>query len=205
LDRVKQEDTVKERPILFSAPMVRAILADTKTETRRPVKIHKDVSPDPLEHWSLRSDGYWTIQACRYIAETWEPQRYAIKCPYGAVGDKLWVRETWAPKPVKHGGGVAYRADGDPRPKDYCPGLTKGWRPSIFMPRWASRLTLEITEVLVRRLQDMDLYDCEAEGFEFHIDGLLDYMRGWDTMYRNKPEYQWKSNPWVWGVRFVRL
>ena len=115
---------MKERPILFSAPMVRAILAGTKTQTRRVVKL----KPDYMETF-LRL-----------------PNKVAC-CPYGQPGGRLWVRETFEDCESALHSCVLYRADGG------TPG-TK-WTPSIHMPRWASRITLEITGVRVERLQDI--------------------------------------------------
>lgn len=180
---------MKERPILFSAPMVRAIVAGTKTQTRRIVK------PGVLE------DG-WPIA---YAAE---------RCPYGAPGDRLWVRETWA-KAGEVGDDIEYRAD-NPDP------LGARWRPSIHMPRWASRLLLEVTAVRVERLQDISEDDACAEGVQ-ELDGTLDelalYARAkkmgecatdsrvwfaelWDSI--NGTRAPWASNPFVWVVSFKR-
>jgi len=137
---------VTERPILFSAPMVRAILDGRKTQTRRAVK--RPASLDSLEA-SPNYPGEWV---------PWvdgDPQE-SILCPYGVPGDTLWVRESWCAADVPSG--FCYMADhpGDPR------GL--GWRPSIHMPRKASRLTLRITNVRVERLQDISEADAIAEG-----------------------------------------
>lgn len=133
---------MKERPILFSAPMVRAILEGRKTQTRRIVR--------PLIREILPRFG----------------------CPYGAVGDRLWVRETWAvshvmdhlkPREVPHGGSMVYYAA-----TENTGGLMK--RPSIFMPRWASRVVLEVTAIRAERLQDISEEDAKAEGATFFAD-----------------------------------
>jgi hypothetical protein len=170
---------MKERPILFSGPMVREILAGRKTQTRR---IVKGEFSQWEEGWSLNGADPRTLR------EDW--------CPYGQPGDLLWVRETWADVNSENGPSLLYRADGDMRcwedfstvfDKDYGAGpsfsyetypgeyvmwwgdLWAGepdhhWRPSTHMPRWASRLTLEITDVRVQRLRDISEEDAESEG-----------------------------------------
>jgi hypothetical protein len=150
----------RERPILFSGAMVRAILAGRKTMTRRVVPIGwrgrragiefvggRGMEDDP-ESW-----GYADEYGDYYTLANGDPL-YVIPCPYGQRGDRLWVRETWA----AHGDYVAYRADGED--------AGTRWRPSIFMPRWASRITLEVTGVRVERLQAITEEDARAEGVE---------------------------------------
>lgn len=145
---------MKERQILFSAPMVRAILEGRKTQTRRAVKMkpwHSIEERDDGQQWPWMYDG-------DRDADYWLP------CPYGQPGDRLWVRETWAPYDdytmhLRAQGDVFYRAD---CLQDF---KTDGrWRPSIHMPRWASRILLEITDVRVERLQDISEEDAIAEG-----------------------------------------
>jgi hypothetical protein len=199
---------LSERPILFNGPMVRAILAGTKTQTRRLVK------PQPAE---------WL--------DTHEPTILPAACPYGVPGDRLWVRETWS-APLKRDGsgyesaGVLYRAD------PLWDGMSHGdfgwdWKPSIHMPRWASRLTLEVTDVRVQRLQDINEEDAKAEGVTPYtpphgnisleqtvpgpgFDGCrlgdqphrLPFADLWDSI--NAKRAPWDSNPWVWAVTFRR-
>ncbi len=162
------------RPILFSGPMVRALLAGAKTQTRRVVTA-KNVS---FGH---------------------------IPCPYGAPGDRLWVRETFriegGARPEHGPNGVHFRADEDE------PGI--GWRPSIFMPRWASRLTLEVTEVRVERLGALTYDDAQAEGVDFFplapgCSLVQRFALGWDAI-NGKRGFPWASNPWVWVVAFRRV
>ena len=160
---------MKERPIIFSAPMVRAILDGRKTQTRRVVK------PQPVGGDRIERDGSgWVVGRMRDSENAWRP----LPCPFGQPGDGLWVRETWsglhvfrntAPLERKSfvGDGypymredVWYWADGEPEYGDW-----ERPRPSIHMPRWASRLTLEITGVRVERLQEISEADAEAEGF----------------------------------------
>lgn len=204
---------MKERPILFSAPMVRALLAGTKTQTRRVVK------PD---HLIGAHDAYMT---------TPEGQAKQTKlCPYGQPGDRLWVRETHAPQADCWGAWERWlRGDGGPAPiihyaADFKPfqdgqGFTihkpfiEKWRPSIHMPRWASRITLEVTEVRVERLQDISEADALAEGVKVHPDHhgkprtsiyspVQAYADLWDQI--NGPE-SWAANPWVWAITFKRV
>ena len=160
----------RERPILFSAPMVRALLAGTKTQTRRIVK--------PQPEWRPAGDGYaggWSALGKRKPDElrAWADEgafaRELMKwgSPYGAPGDTLWVREAFA---VLTGAGTrtVYRADGEPTQRYFPaePVHNMKWTPSIHMPRWASRITLRVTDVRVERLQDISEEDAKAEGVE---------------------------------------
>ena len=198
---------MKERPILFSAPMVRAILSGQKTQTRRAAK--------PVRHPDLGN----TYDPGALVLEH-EPQHVIDRaCPYGQPGDRLWVRETWMDL---SGTGVepitgsrsryAYRADtpagsyGDETRKEY--GLK--WRPSIFMPRGASRILLEIVSVRVERLNDISEADLEAEGIQELIDAGVDhdgtpldtYRVLWESI---NGANSWDKNPWVWVVEFKRI
>ena len=180
---------MKERPILFSAPMVLALIAGTKTQTRRLVKT--PASP---------ATGFdWSSCLCREIAKCDQP---CVRCgaiagpsPYGTPGDRLWVRETFAPSDTDdaRAGRWEYRADNhDP--------LCMKWRPSIFMPRRASRLTLEVTGVRVERLQEISEADAIAEGVGYHVGGpVLAYRTLWKSI---NGAGSWKANPWVWRIEF---
>jgi hypothetical protein len=210
---------MKERPILFSAPMVRAILAGTKTQTRRVVKPRKD--PDFGCH----------MAPCEIAGD----EHKARLCPYGQPGDRLWVRESFIHEPADYcweasvsipsrPASTVYRADAD----DPNGGR---WSPSIHMPRWASRITLEVTGVRVERLQDISEVDAIAEGIErgagfpgwyrgplagdsaslqqagrdFKIPTAfphLAYRALWESI--NGPG-SWDANPWVWVVEFRRV
>lgn len=210
---------VKSRPILFSGPMVRAILEGRKTQTRRTVKLADswDVFPNYAgECWPVRKRGN-------------ELQR--MRCPYGQVGDRLWVRETWMPFDEDHRIGEcwhAYRADtteeGEEIRKEYIrAGYKYQWRPSIHMPRWASRITLKIFDIRVERLQSISNDDCVAEGITANGKGVRMsdgsyaqagrfeaksstvrqlYSELWETI--NGPG-SWSANPWVWVVSFRRV
>lgn len=146
---------MKERPILFSAPMVRAILNGSKTMTRRVVKLPKWAEPGTLE-----IDFHDKLMAiCRETGCFSD-----IECPFGISSDRLWVRETFAPHcssviSNRDVSGLYYRADDETK---YETDLS--WKPSIFMPRWASRITLEVTGVRVERLQDISEADIASEG-----------------------------------------
>jgi hypothetical protein len=198
----------KERPILFSAPMVRAILEGRKTVTRREVK-----KPAALD--------------C--LAAGFEPAFLALPgnadlCPYGKVGDRLWVREAWqadaqvnevAPRELSHGEPIRYPADGASR-QTGCSMITPGkTRPSIHMPRWVSRILLEIIDVRVERLQEISRSDIRAEGLECPPELASDdvspnyrdwYPAAWRDLWESiNGAESWNANPWVWVVEFKRV
>lgn len=146
-----------DRGILFSAPMIRAILAGTKTQTRRVVKYERAIDGSGREGWHVKPYGLVTAE-----------QMAKKLCPYGAPGDRLWVRETWARNENQlsdsHMDTSLRYAATDERALDN--GEPKPWRPSIHMPRSASRITLDVVSVRVERLQDISLSDVRAEGCE---------------------------------------
>lgn len=193
------------RPILMSAPMVRAIIDGSKTQTRRVASKlvrHPDLG-------NLYTPGALVLEG--------EPQHVIERaCPYGRPGDRLWVREAWAPHP-QDPCTVFYRATVEA--ETGFPVWSGPWRPSIHMPRRASRITLEITGVRVERLQDISEVDARAEGIDydpgeggvFHVRSLAgccsdtaagSYRKLWEQI--NGPE-SWASNPWVWAVDFRRI
>lgn len=219
-------DTVKERPILFSSPMVRAILAGTKTQTRRIIKpqprpgrlgngdiIHSTPGMIGESYYVLDLGKRGTIpltQGCMY--------RVRGACPYGVPGDRLWVRESW------NVSGLAWGNKPSEAAKIAAPSAWRyaatdegswqhGWRPSIHMPRTASRITLEVTGVRVERLQSITEDDAEAEGVEpapfckagrppgqEHVETFEEL---WDKI--NGARASWSSNPFVWVVEFRRV
>jgi len=194
-----------ERPILFSGEMVRAILDGRKTQTRRVVKLPHN---NPLGAWEPTVVGGKGVCYDKAMTRP-APEEAAIwhtrtgdclGCPYGQPGDRLWVRETF----VGAGNlGVLYAAD---CPRGTESGVEGGWRPSIFMPRWASRLTLEITEVRVQRVQEISRGDAMEEGCPFAnmADGPdpRDWFRDlWDSL-NAKRGHGWDTNPWVWAITF---
>lgn len=147
-----------DRPILFSAEMVRAILDGRKTQTRRVIKPQPPAEAESVlrqlySQDAPKNDGAWTWWA----GKPQKPITKPLFCPYGKPGDLLWVRETWAPL---KSGNVDFAADWSDMMQKYA----GKWRPSIHMPRWASRITLRITGVRVERLQDISEDDAWAEG-----------------------------------------
>jgi hypothetical protein len=198
---------MKERPILFSGEMVCAILEGRKTQTRRVVKVPR---------WALA--GQMECDGCEPnwpMAEDCYGDRQKIDCPYGQPGDRLWVRETFCEfDPNKHGilgihEKYAYRAETTPEGEEIRKGYGYSWRPSIFMPRWASRITLEVTAVRVERVQDISPEDALAEGDvealtnPRHKETSIDWYHNlWDSI---NGAGSWASNPWVWVVEFRRI
>lgn len=224
----------RERPILFSAPMVRAILNGTKTQTRRVVRFRACNDDHTLHRPWLADSG-------------WHDYDDALRCPYGAPGDRLWVRETfdasyeypsdengswitpWHQVPrawrtAPNLASVYYRADASEYEAIYLdeqgvaltrvkdarddPGMVEGqrWAPAIHMPHWASRITLEVTGVRVERLQDISTADAWAEGIPSSpdVDPVHEYRELWDSL-NAKRGHGWDANPWVWVVNFRRV
>ncbi len=201
---------MKARPILFSPPMVRALLDGRKTQTRRIIK------PQP-EHRQVHEHKGETIYDGEHRMWCWndlvldnlidfptgeDRRTLANACPYGHPGDLLWVRESWWNGTALPGcGSVKYRADGELN--EFSRQVGGGWKPSIHMPRWASRLTLELTEVRVQRLQEINIYDSQQEGID--VGPLTDtgckmaYANIWEAINGNGP---WNANPWVWVLSF---
>lgn len=194
---------MKERPILFNGPMVRVLLEGRKTVTRRAIKIQPETLC-PIKGW------------IRWRGLNWTPAEMAGECPYGQPGDRLWVRESFATpgnydhiKPsdlidtMCHE--IVYRAT-ELYPVYY------NWRPSIHMPRWASRITLKITGVEVRPLWRMAVDDMIAEGVPEIPDTddapavhpLTPFIRLWDSINARRG-YPWSLNPWVWVINFKRI
>lgn len=190
---------MKERPILFSGPMVRAILEGKKTQTR----LVMNPQPETLNN---------TISWKR---SNWSPEPYVIitdKCQHGRPGDRLWVRETFMPMP--HLNAKAFYRATDP--------LVGGkWKPSIFMPRALSRITLEIEMVRVERLNEISEGDAIAEGCSRMDNGFfagephkikgtptcctspeIAYARLWESI---NGVGSWAENPWVWVIKFRRI
>lgn len=227
-----------ERPILMSAPMVRAILGGTKTQTRRVVKGAPDdwapigpetFSPTIINRHGNMEPGPDAFGAGNEDGDCW------IYCTHGRPGDRLWIKETffawgrWETRfsakkgrdewhfvdmTLECGRAYAYAADGAPhafKKGNQRGGVTPSWwkRPAIFMPRAASRITLEVTEVRVERLQDISRGDAMAEGCPFPnmADGDNPrhwYADLWNSINGNGPG-SWDSNPWVWCVGFRGL
>jgi len=230
---------MKERPIIFSPEIVRAMLAGNVTQTRRVVKFMHETPKligQAAEHRNLnavypaREKGwvFWqTTRAGDGLAEfTKKAYATGLLCPYGEPGDRLWVRETCAIGFTDSGElACDYFADGKRKyfERTIYNDADRGWmiyindgkRPSIFMPRWASRITLEIVNVRVERLQDISDDDAKAEGFEYYGETLFKdygeilaehtaiykYASYWDLL-NARQGFLWKSNPWVWVIGF---
>lgn len=188
---------MKERPILFSGHMVRAILAGTKTQTRRVVK----PAPQMVTDHSVQP---WAGDARELLGLLIKAGK---ACPYGQPGDRLWVRETW--NCFDGWAGYYYAADyegfgiGPDDDPDHVPDHAVRWKPSIHMPRAASRINLDITSVRVERLHAISDADARAEGPAGHPDGPWHAFRSLWTLI-NGPE-SWDANPWVWVVEFKHL
>lgn len=218
---VMAETATKERPILFSGEMVRAILDDRKTQTRR---IADRVAGFGKVRQFGPSDtpGYdYHFRCRRGLWQDFRLTELLERCPFGQPGDQIWVRETWnclhpasevpiPPNPRPMVCSLAYAATESERHAEY-PNTSKlccKWRPSIHMPRWASRITLEITGVRVEQLQEISDQDAVAEGIEildsfdpeFAARGTFKEL--WQSI--NGPE-SWDLNPWVWVVEFKRV
>lgn len=224
---------MRERPIIFSGPMIRAILENRKTQTRRVIK------PQPPDGWYIDSTptrgsfGLWETLRGTHGGNFWGGlQHGGIKCPHGVPGDKLWLRETWtyvtlaeneydAANPLHR-----RRGDGCPvlmlyRAHEDAWTFPASWTPSIFMPRWASRIMLEIVGVSVERVREISEADCKAEGVApLMVDsGGIDggsgawieiphyqpaFVELWDSI-NKKRGFGWDTNCWVWVVEFKRI
>lgn len=201
---------MKERPILFSAPMVRAILAGRKTQTRREVNRINGIGPVTCFGGSETTGYDFALRDRRNMWNEFREDELLGRCPYGVAGDRLWVRETWRSWMGSHDAGsprcIAYKAD-DVK-------IALPWRPSIHMPRLLSRITLEVVSVRVERLQDITNMDALSEGCdgERWLDADGSEGRGvepWEQfreLWRNinGPD-SWDANPWVWVVEFRKL
>ena len=186
---------MKERPIIFNTSMVRAILDGRKTQTRRAIK------SQPLSFFGQWYPTPWTERSKYYGTEKHFRKGMPIDfCPYGIPGDWLWVREAWA----SFKGDIYYRAEGSNNARIE---ETVGWKPSIFMPRWASRIDLEITDIRVERVQDIIFGNICNEGLSYTEDskGLFnDWIALWNSI-NAKRGYGWDVNPWVWVISFRRI
>jgi len=191
-----------EKPILFNGEAVRALLARSKTQTRRPLK------PQPIH----RECGWWswdTVASSRMLIPE-RPDGVCLARNLYEVGDLLYVRETWHARPYMGGGfqraTVRYRATDEPDPTSsgaWC------WRPSIYMPKRAARIWLEVTAVKVEQVQDISARDVVREGYWNLVAAGLgatehfeQFSRQWDACYANKPGLSYADNPWVAALTF---
>jgi hypothetical protein len=216
---------MKERPILFSGEMVRAILEGRKTQTRRIVKnlVNTVVGTDYCFHET--KDGTWEL-GFDYVPKTGSGcfLRY-IKCPYGKPGDRLWVRETWSCCYIGDNVDgsatyeIKYKSENQRQSinvsEDQCWKLRNVldkndvWQPSIHIPRIASRILLEVVSVRVERLQDISEEDAKLEGFTNSVlmktnhYPTVDFRLYWDLI--NGKKYPWDANHWVWVIEFKKV
>ncbi|MGI1277343.1 morphogenetic protein [Klebsiella quasipneumoniae subsp. similipneumoniae] len=243
---------MKERGMIFNSEMIRAILSNRKTQTRRIMKVQPESDQFGLLRItdSTRRGDIGKYHWAESNATGNHMRSKLFSCPFGAVGDRIWVRETWSDVNLEGIPAVAYRADGDvyslmddesfldergafnyddPRVTKYhfaawysdlIEGIEGDWRPSIHMPRWASRILLEITGVRVERLNAISEEDATAEGVPPAGSLLPDYpgtfltpkgdfatakvafQRLWESIYG---EESWKANGWVWVISFKRV
>lgn len=241
-------EIIKERPILFSAPMVNIIIQGRKTQTRRRIADFQQIEEnDDKEHVKKypnmrfmaggQKDPRYGFLFFASTAEKIATEYLPSHCPYGKPGDRLWVRETHAyiwpseqePEDIKECR-IEYRADtngyclpgqwpDDMRDDDDCP----KWKPSIHMPRWASRINLEITNIRVERLQDISKEDAVSEGIQelpsrrgyydpiapstislghYYTDPRCAFSVLWESI---NGDDSWTKNPWVWVIEFKRI
>jgi hypothetical protein len=208
---------MKERPILFSTEMVRATLEDSKTQTRRTRGLNK-INQHPDEwyycgHYSRQpADSNFKIKPPYYLFGRNSSEFIPVKCPYGQIGDQLWVRETFHitnGAEIWENGTILYKADWGIHIGGVYVDLAK-WKPSIFMPRHASRITLEITDIWVERVQDITWEDAVDEGIStVDLDippqcSTILFHDLWNSI-NEKRGYSWESNPYVWVIEFKRM
>lgn len=209
---------MRERPIIFNADMVRAVLDGRKTQTRRIMK------NQPVSSKTREDDFWFSCNKTRSMVHVSDfipgncanlpdaHEYFSMCCPFGAVGDRLWVREAFrVHSRATDVATLVYKASEQQSwtqqthrvPIEKCnkPAAIDKWTPSIHMPRWASRITLEVTGVRVERLQDISAEDAAAEGItgraKMHDFGVL-----WSSIYGDD---SWQANPWVWVIEFNRV
>lgn len=202
-----------ERPIIMTGESVRAILDDRKTQTRVPIGLGTlKPSETPGYDWTFR--GRAPIRSIagqrRHQHGCWQDlsiDELLALCPHGAVGDRLWVKETWQTTTTPDGRDVSkleYAADWGGEKPGFCEDEWS-WRSPLFMPRWVSRITLEITNVRVQRVQDISEEDARAEGAPLRMSRAARgaFAAAWDGV--NSKRAPWAANPWVWALTFRRV
>ncbi|OUC36772.1 hypothetical protein BJP35_2906 [Enterobacter sp. J49] len=200
-----------ERGMIFNGEMVRAILDGQKTQTRRVMKPQPDPCPTP------RGGHWWPSNVFKTMLHVEEEMQngkggwgglVGDACPFGDVGDRIWVRETWAEAGASAPDLKLYRANYPAHvPTHYenvPPVENVRWTPSIHMPRWASRILLEITDVRVEQLNDISEEDARSEGISGSTarDVKEAYAALWRSIYGSD---NWRANPWVWVIEFKRI
>ncbi|EMC2599703.1 hypothetical protein LLG12_24125 [Klebsiella pneumoniae] len=200
---------ITERGMIFNAEMVRALLSGRKTQTRRIIK------PQPEATLSGSLSGKWLSRPLNGLLLP-KIEDIAIHCPFGSVGDRIWVREAFrvhsratdvATLVYKASERNSWTEQTRRVPVAVCnkPATPEKWTPSLHMPRWASRILLEITGVRVERLRSMSQDDARAEGViaaSGPMEAGLAFRELWDSIYG---EESWKANPWVWVIEFKRV
>lgn len=236
---------MKERPILFSGEMVKAILEGRKTMTRRMMKVQPPNDGADYQACRILAGDRRNIGKYRWVNKNCLAAR--VNAPYFSLpwenGDRLWVKETFSVDGIitgsnsnetfssgcieyKYGRAKYFNFSTNPSEPEEIPfddyrrekliamydSQIGDWRPSIFMPRWASRITLEITDIRAERLQDITEEDAEREGVsdEWPILPVYDtakkrFRNLWDSINGGKPGKTWQDNPWVWVVEFRRF
>jgi len=204
---------MKERPILFSGEMVKAILEGRKTQTRRVLKTFPcDEAAVKFPYPRMRGN---CVEFHEHPSNEFPMWLYSVPCPYGQPGDRLWVRETLRRDPDAN---VWYYAAGKPEdwvvvtPENHTESLVWAVHKegdtcvSIHMPRWASRITLEITKVRIERVNDISYADCRAEGVDFwNANNPKEwYAKLWNSINKDRG-FGWEKNPWVWVLEFKRV
>lgn len=200
-----------ERGMIFNGEMVRAILDGQKTQTRRVMKPQPDPCPAP------RGGHWWPSNVFKTMLHVEEEMQngkggwgglIGDACPFGDVGDRIWVRETWAEAGASAPDLKLYRANYPAHvPTHYenvPPVEDVRWTPSIHMPRWASRILLEITDVRVEQLNDISEEDARSEGISGSSarDVKEAFAALWRSIYGSD---SWRVNPWVWVIEFKRI
>ena len=208
---------MKKRPILFNTEMVRAILSGNKTQTRRITKLGISQNYALQKLVTITAPEKSAGNTAAIFTDTATGRSVAVECHFGKVGDQLWVRETHAfvnEPAYRRSTGVYQQINPNNNyqacvyKENFDRARCFPWKPSIHMPRWASRITLEITNIRVERLQDVTKESAVAEGCDlpslpnqdWKLGARHNFMVAWDQIYSN-----WKSNPWVWVIEFKQV
>lgn len=220
---------MKTRPIIFNSEMVKAVLDGRKTQTRR---VMKPQPPEGADLFHFIKDEEWAKK--REIDNSWSyfmpgngdmwpcNDEDKVICPYGKPGDRLWVRESWhCQQTISHtcNAAIHYKADDTWEWKNYLipraiPKLSQKYKASIHMPRWASRIKLEITDVRVERVQDISEEDARKEGWMKNVFGPGNFYRAFESLWDGekygglnmaKKGFGWDKNPWVWVIEFKKM